>query len=184
MKFIVNLVLVLGVSACFFGCTETFSFSPVKNETPPPEQQAESVTDQTGAQTEAAKPAPKPVTAVYYDFEDVLIPLELSIVQNRTMVVSTPGFTSGILVLKGRVERRSLSNFFNNNMQKDNWTVVSRIKSPSNSILVFEKASKCAVITIRNEQFNTWVEIGVAARMNPGDLPVDEDGMTQSDLVQ
>ena len=102
-------------------------------------------------------------TAVYYDFEDVLIPMELSIVNDRTVVVSTPGFTSGIITLKGRVERRSLFNFFNNNMQKDNWNIVSQIKSPGTTIMVFQKTARTAVITIRDEQIYTYVEVGVAS---------------------
>ena len=101
-------------------------------------------------------------TAVYYDFEDVLIPMELKVVEDKTMVVSTPGFTSGIITLKGRIERRSLFNFFNNNMQKDNWNILSQIKSPGTTIMVFQKAARISVITIRSEQFNTYVEVGVA----------------------
>ncbi|MDA3918365.1 MAG: hypothetical protein PF690_15515 [Deltaproteobacteria bacterium] len=101
-------------------------------------------------------------TAVYYDFEDVLIPMELKVVEDKTVVISTPGFTSGIITLKGRIERRSLFNFFNNNMQKDNWNILSQIKSPGTTIMVFQKAARISVITIRSEQFNTYVEVGVA----------------------
>ena len=108
------------------------------------------------------QPKSRKTTAVYYDFEDVLIPMELKVVQGRTVVVSTPGFISGIITLKGRVERRSIFNFFNNNMQKDNWNVISLIKSPGTAIMVFQKALRTAVITIRDEQFNTYVEVGVA----------------------
>lgn len=108
------------------------------------------------------QPKTRKTTAVYYDFEDVLIPNELSIVTDRTVVVSTPGFTSGIITLKGRVDRRSLFNFFNNNMQKDNWSIISQIKSPAATIMVFQKASRTSVITIRDEQIYTYVEIGVA----------------------
>lgn len=103
----------------------------------------------------------KPV-AVYHDFEDVLVPEELTIMTDRTVVVSTPGFRSGILALKGRVEPNSLYNFFSINMEKDNWKVLSRIKAPETTIMVFQKATRCAVITIREEQIYTYVEIGVA----------------------
>ncbi len=108
------------------------------------------------------QPKTRQTTAVYYDFEDVLIPMELSVVKDRTVVISTPGFTSGIITLKGRVERRSLFNFFSNNMQKDNWSVLSQIKSPGTTIMVFQKTSRTAVITIRDEQIYTYIEIGVA----------------------
>jgi hypothetical protein len=110
-------------------------------------------------------------TAIYYDFEDVLIPMELSIVKNRTVVISTPGITSGILTLKGRVDRQSLFHFFNNNMQKDNWTIVSQIKSPGATIMVFQKPSRTSVITIREEQVYTYVEVGVAPTVLGGGGP-------------
>ncbi len=122
------------------------------------EQQASSAEDQ-GVKS-------RKTTAVYYDFEDVLLPMELSVVKEKTVVISTPGFTSGIITLKGRVERRSLFNFFNNNMQKDNWTVLSQIKSPGTTIMVFQKTSRTAVITIRDEQIYTYVEVGVAPTVN------------------
>ncbi|WP_289022537.1 hypothetical protein [Desulfobacter postgatei] len=105
--------------------------------------------------------AKQPV-AVYHDFEDVLVPEGLTIIKNRTVVVSTPGFRSGLLTLKGRVEPNSLYQFFSMSMEKDNWTVLSRIKALETTIMVFQKATRCAVITIREEQIYTYVEIGIA----------------------
>ncbi len=102
-------------------------------------------------------------TAIYYDFEDILVPKELSIVEKKTMVVSTPEFVSGVLTLQGRVEKNSLFSFFINNMMKDNWTIESSIKSPGVTIMVFNKVSRCAVITLQDDTFNnTIVQIGVA----------------------
>ncbi len=127
------------------------------------------------------QPKSRKTTAVYYDFEDVLIPMELSIVKDRTVVISTPGFTSGIITLKGRVERRSLFNFFSNNMQKDNWSVLSQIKSPGTTIMVFQKASRTAVITIRGEQIYTYIEIGVAPTIT-GDTA--QTGFSESTVLE
>ncbi len=116
-------------------------------------------------------------TAIYYDFVDILVPNELKIIKDKTFVVSTPGFRSGVLMMKGRVEGHSLFNFFNTNMLKDNWNVVSQIKSPDTTIMVFEKPTRCAVVTIRDEEIYTYVEIGVAPRvqgtmqqMTPADI--------------
>ncbi len=121
----------------------------------------------------------KKTTAVYHDFEDILVPMELKINKDRTVVVSTPGYRSGILALKGRVDSTSLFNFFSNNMVKDNWNVVSKIKSPGTTIMVFAKTSRCAVITIRDSQVYTYVEIGVAPTMgNTG------QEMTQTELSE
>lgn len=127
------------------------------------------VTPENGQPLQKEEPVPdKKPTAVYYDFDDVLIPVALDIVKEKTVVVSTPGFTSGMITLKGRVERRSLFNFFNNNMQKDNWEIVSQIKSPGTTIMVFQKVNRTSVITIRDEQFYTYVEVGVAPTVSSG----------------
>lgn len=166
-------VIILG-AIWLTGCTQIFSGK----------KSSEPQTSKVSSEIQPTSPVSKKTTAVYYDFEDVLIPLELKVVQDKSVIVSTPGFTSGILVLKGRVERRSLINFFNNNMQKDNWSIVSQIKSPGNSIMVYEKTSRCAVITIKTEHFNTWVEVGVAARVNQNSLSDGMGGMSESDLTQ
>lgn len=111
---------------------------------------------------DSVTPAKTETTAVYYEFEDVLVPKELAIEQDSTVVVSTPGYTSGILMLKGRVKGSSLFHFFNNNMLKDNWNMITQIKSPGSIIMIFEKKSRWAVITIREKTIYTYVEIGVA----------------------
>ena len=167
-------VTTLGCLVWLTGCADMFSGTKT----------AESQTA-TATAVSSSTPSVSPRTqTVYYDFEDVLVPVELSVVQDKTMIVSTPGFTSGILMLKGRVERRSLINFFNSNMLKDNWTMVSRIASPNMAILVFEKPMKSAVISIKSEHIYTYVEVGVAARMNQGRLPDNSDSLSQSDLTQ
>ncbi|WP_457551888.1 hypothetical protein [Desulfobacula sp.] len=119
------------------------------------------------------QPTSPKTTAVYYDFEDILIPMELKIVDKRTVVISSPGFTSGILTLKGRLEKRSLFDFFSNNMQKDAWNILSQIKAPAAIIMVFQKASRTAVITIRDEQLYTYVEVGVAPMLTGEVIPLE-----------
>ena len=126
-----------------------------------PGMQSTSPKDASGAVADTPEKQKK-TTAIYHDFEDVLVPMELKVVKDRTVIVETPGFRSGILTLKGMVDITSLYNFFSNNMEKDNWLVVSKIKSPGTTIMVFEKTARCAVITIRDGQINTYVEIGVA----------------------
>ena len=124
------------------------------------------------------EPKSRKTTAVYYNFEDVLIPSELKIVQDKTAVVSTPGITSGIISLRGRVERTSLLNFFSNNMQKDNWNIVSQFISPATTFMVFQKTGKTSVITIRDEQIFTYVEIGVAPTLT------QESSVVESSLLE
>jgi len=115
--------------------------------------------------------------AVYYDFKDVLVPEELKIDDDATVIISTPGLTSGVLALRGRVEKNSLFNFFHMNMIKDNWNIVSQIKSPKITMLVFRKANRWAVVNIRENDIYTYVEIGVAPTQDQA-LPMESGEST------
>ena len=162
-----TLSLCIGILATFFisGCIlNTGTSTPQESK---PAASAEATTDTTSV---PPVEEPKKPTAIYHDFEDILVPMELKVVKDRTVIVSAPGFRSGILSLKGMVDSNSLYNFFSNNMEKDNWQVVSKIKSPGTTIMVFQKTSRCAVITIRDSQINTYVEIGVAPTLGGGSM--------------
>ena len=72
-------------------------------------------------QSKKNKPAstkPKGVAPRYHDFDDVLIPGELKRDNKSSFTINTPGFTTGVLALKGRVDTTSLVVFFENNMLK------------------------------------------------------------------
>ncbi|MDY6792686.1 MAG: hypothetical protein SWH54_15600 [Thermodesulfobacteriota bacterium] len=101
---------------------------------------------------------------LYYDFEDVLIPRELKADQKSSFIYNTAGFSAGVLVLKGRVELGSLVSFFEKNMAKDNWRLVSSFKS-SRTIMLFQKQSRWCVINI-TEGISTRTEIWVAPTLN------------------
>ena len=118
------------------------------------------------------KPAAKPKPAVeekttgappmYYDFNDVLIPGELKLDRDASFIYQTAGLTAGVLVFSGRVELNSLINFFKNNMAKDNWKIVSSIKSERNMML-FKKEKRWCVVSIKEKElFDTETEIWVA----------------------
>ncbi len=115
--------------------------------------------------TTAAQP-----TNLYRDFKDILLPGALKVDAKRTYIIQGPGLTTGIMTLKGYVERDSLIEFFKSGMVRDDWTELATFKSPSkntNSILVFQKADRTAVINIQEKSLNTHVEIAVAP-MAPG----------------
>jgi hypothetical protein len=105
---------------------------------------------------EEAEPSP-----IYYDFGDVLIPLELKVDRDSSFIYHAPGFTAGVLALTGRVEASSLIRFFENNMAKDNWKLVSSFKSPR-TIMFFNKANRSCIINITERSFSSEVEIWVA----------------------
>lgn len=106
-------------------------------------------------------PADKGPVPLYLDFGDVLIPHELNIEKDSSFVFRTPGMSAGVLALKGRVETNSLITFFENNMAKDNWRVVSSFKSPR-SMLLYQKENRWCVISITDKGLSTHVEIWVS----------------------
>lgn len=97
----------------------------------------------------------------YYDFDDILIPREMELDIEESFIVETPAAKSGLMVFNGMVEIRSLTDFFINNMTKDNWSMRSAFRS-NRTILVFEKADRFCVMNITNERFNTLLEIWVS----------------------
>ncbi len=76
----------------------------------------------TPEETDDKKSEVKGPVPIYYDFVDVLIPAELSLVKKSSFVYSTPSFSAGVLVFEGYVDGESLVNFFTTNMAKDGWT--------------------------------------------------------------
>jgi len=115
-------------------------------QTPPPAQAAPTVDE--------AQP-------LYLYFSDILIPRELTEIKADSFVFRTPGMSAGVLAMKGNVEVSSLIAFFENNMAKDNWTLISAFKSPR-SMMLFQKENRWCVINITDRRFSTFVEIWVA----------------------
>jgi hypothetical protein len=111
--------------------------------------------------TPSATKKDKGPTPLYYDFGDVLVPSELKLDKEGSFVFRTPGFSAGVLSYKGRVEINSLIQFFDNNMTKDNWQLVSSFKS-RRTIMLFHKENRWCVINITEESYNTYTEIWVS----------------------
>jgi len=105
---------------------------------------------------------------LYYDFGDVLVPLELKVDKQKSFVYHAPGFTAGVLGLSGRGDVHSLIRFFENNMAKDNWKLVSAFKSPR-TIMFFNKPNRSCIINITEGSFNSIVEIWVAPTVENGE---------------
>lgn len=101
---------------------------------------------------------------VYYDFGDVLLPMQLSVNDSGSFVFSTAGLTAGVLSLKGRVTANSLLSFFSNKMPVDGWQMINKFTGQRNMML-FKKRSRYCTITIDEGQLATIVEIWVAPTM-------------------
>jgi hypothetical protein len=118
-------------------------------------QSTGSTTDTTGA----AAPT------LYRDFPDILLPSELKMDPKRTYIVQGAGTTTGVLTLKGWVDRDSIIAFFKSSMRRDNWRELASFKSPlatSSSFMVYYKENRTAIISIHEELIYTYVDIAVA----------------------
>ena len=120
-----------------------------------------SLTQKDKAASAPSERSDEGVPALYYDFGDVLVPKELKVDKKSSFIYKTEGFSAGVLILKGHVETGSLISFFEKNMAKDNWQIISSFKS-ERTMLLFQKAHRWCVMNITDESFNTYVEIWVA----------------------
>ncbi len=124
----------------------------------------------TTKQEGAPAPASVKQRASYYDFEDVIIPSEMKLDSKNSFVYSTPRFKAGVLTFTGSVEPESLATFFQNNMVKDGWRLLSVMKFRG-TMLVFLKDDRASVITIKEGMFSTQLEVRVGPIEQGGAAP-------------
>ncbi|MDZ7579591.1 MAG: hypothetical protein U5R30_02910 [Deltaproteobacteria bacterium] len=119
----------------------------------------------TGSPSSAAG---EKTATVYYDFDDVIVPKEMKVINKETFVYGTIGLKAGVLALKGRVDLTSLVDFFEINMKKDNWQMVSQIKTPY-ILMLFHKENRWCVIALHEETYYTYTRIWLAPTLTePG----------------
>lgn len=145
--------ILAAISAVMFVFTIFWGCAPLKTGTESSEEIGPVASTQDTSQA-----------SLYYDFEDILVPSELKVDKKRTFVYYGPTFTAGVLALAGRVEVNSLIKFFENNMAKDDWRLISSFKS-AQALMFFNKSNRGCVINITEKQFNTKVEIWVVPAM-------------------
>ena len=109
---------------------------------------------------ESSSVSAKGARASYYDFDDILIPSELSLDKKNSLLFTAGRSKVGILLFSGRVEPSSLGAFFQSNMQKDGWSLLSSFKYRQH-LLIFLKEERTCVITITEKTFSTTAEVRV-----------------------
>ena len=123
-------------------------------------KKSENLSEETDEKkTEISGPAP-----IYYDFEDVLIPAELSLDKKKSFVYTSHTFTAGVLAFDGKVTGDSLVGFFSNSMPKDGWVLKSSFRY-GRVILNFEKEERSCLISIEESTFTTKVEVWVSPQL-------------------
>jgi hypothetical protein len=108
--------------------------------------------------TPAPAPVSTPAPPVAYDFPDVPIPAELELVPGDSYVFQGAKTKAGLLVFKGRVEARSVLDFFQLAMPRENWQFKGGFRHKK-SILVFEKPEKICLVNVHEDWIYTHVEV-------------------------
>ena len=110
---------------------------------------------------QAGEAQPQVSQSYYYDFDDIMVPEEMDLDIDESFVIETPDQKSGVMVFDGNVEIRSLTDYFINNMPRDNWQMLSAFRS-ARTILVFKKDNRSCVVNITDSNFTTLLEIWVS----------------------
>ncbi len=97
------------------------------------------------SQDQAAAPSYEPYRPA--DFDEILIPGELTWNRKGSMTINTDSFTGGILNFTGRVEVNSLTDFFINTMKKNGWRLNGSVKS-EDVLLAFTRDNGTCMIKI------------------------------------
>lgn len=122
-------------------------------------------TQASSSPTAGAAPAsptgtPSAATPSYYDFSDIPVPGELSLVTKESTVFQGGSVKGGVLTLKGRVEPSSVVNFFMVALARENWKHRGDVRYRK-SVLLFEKPDRFCIISIRESTYYTYVEVYV-----------------------
>jgi hypothetical protein len=145
-------------------CLFMLSACSVFNKKAP--QDVSSVQTDSRAASRTAK-TEKEANTVYYDFDDILVPKDMRLRPNDSLLFETPTVKAGVIMFEGRVEPVSLFNFFLNNMPKDNWELRSYFKY-GRYIMVYEKPDRDCIISLRERSLSTQLQIWVTPRTETG----------------
>ena len=92
------------------------------------------------------------------EFEDVLVPRDMTVDRDASFVYSGAGQPIGLLRMSGRVDAISLIRFFKTNLTNDGWQMVSELRAPQ-SFLMYQKAKRMCVILIEDGTFQTFSDV-------------------------
>lgn len=97
----------------------------------------------SGSKEEPTGPPP----TKYLEFKDVQVPSALKLNSDASFVYETSDFRAGVLTLKGRMPVTEILDFFQANMPKDGWALLSSFKYQKN-ILMYTKQNKACLVIV------------------------------------
>jgi hypothetical protein len=94
------------------------------------------------------------------EFDDVMVPRDLDIDREASAIYRRDGASIGILRMSGRIDLSSLMRYFQNNLGNEGWRQLSVMRAPQ-SLMVFQKANRMAVIALSEDSLTTYTDIWV-----------------------
>ncbi|RUM88773.1 MAG: hypothetical protein DSZ24_02770 [Thermodesulfatator sp.] len=117
-------------------------------------------------------PAPPPVPVLQStQFPNLVLPREMKIDRDRTLIVKTPSYVGGLLVASGRVTVDSLVKFFERQMAARGWKEMGRIQY-KNMLLAFKRPNGSCFIYISENAFGN-VEVKIWTSETLGSTPTE-----------
>ncbi len=105
------------------------------------------------------------IDAVYYGhFNDIPIPVDMEKDVNNTKVVFYNQQVSGVEKYEGRVEIISLSNAMEQNLLKNNWTLIAK-EHDEKIMQVYQKDNRFAILTFYDQTLTTGMEVWVLDKL-------------------
>jgi hypothetical protein len=98
--------------------------------------------------------------ASFSGFEDVVIPSDISVNKKKSQVYSAGKVKVGLLTFEGRVEPDSLADFFQTNLPRGGWKLMTSLKDRDHT-LIFLKDDRVCLVTISEGWFTTVCEVRV-----------------------
>ncbi|WP_022854010.1 hypothetical protein [Thermodesulfatator atlanticus] len=92
------------------------------------------------------------------EFPNIVAPRDMSVDQEKTMIVRTKNYIGGVLVLKGRVKARSLERFFKDQLASRGWELTGSIYY-KNILLTFKRANGFCMVYIVDHPMTTEAQI-------------------------
>ena len=105
-------------------------------------------------------PSETALRASFSGFEDVVIPSDISVNKKKSQVYSAGKVKVGLLTFEGRVEPESLADFFQNNLPRSGWKLMTTLKDRDHT-LIFLRDDRVCLITIGETWFTTVCEVRV-----------------------
>ncbi|MBW2038534.1 MAG: hypothetical protein JRI46_02920 [Deltaproteobacteria bacterium] len=109
-----------------------------------------------GAKAEGGKAGK--VSPMYSEFKDVMIPPDMELDRNESLVYESHNLRMGVLYYSGRAELPEVVDFFKENMKNDGWELLNSFRHKT-YILNFVKKGRNCIITVEKKGGKADIQI-------------------------